>query len=184
MVPSTLPPTVGVVCWEHKTVDMFMLRNRLYYKLYRVYSCDVEAFSASYHEHEVFSGEIVGGRLKRCNKIVKFVEPSSAMVSTNSWLKLGLHDTDQVSMDEYDDAPIFVSIAVGALFGLLCCLYPSSSNVAIDMKPSMVAPASDIVACINSHNYPFPVFDPSSSIHFSVFSFNIGGWADRNVLLG
>ncbi|KAH7433071.1 hypothetical protein KP509_07G053700 [Ceratopteris richardii] len=183
MIPSTLPPSVAVVCWEHKTVDMFMLCNRLYYKNYRVYSCSVDAFSAAYHGHEVFSGEIVAGRLKRCNREIKFLEPSCGVVSTNSWLKLGLNDRD-VSMHEYDDAQIFVNIAMGALFGLLCCLYPSASNVSIDMKPSVIQSVTDIVACINSHNYPFPLFDASSSIHFSVFSFNNGGWTNKNVLIG
>ncbi|KAI5066220.1 hypothetical protein GOP47_0018844 [Adiantum capillus-veneris] len=186
-LPENLTPSIAVVHWDRGEVDVFVEVKGMYYRNYKVRECNVVAFASTYKEKEVFSGEVEGVKLKRCNKEIRFREPGEFEYSTNSWARVGLIDETEVPSYEYEDDPLFIEIIGGALFGLLCCLYDSPSQRNVHMDYSLASPhQQQLVARISSRKYlsPSPHRPFSYNSHFSVFAFNPAPWIMEDILIG
>lgn len=172
------PGSIAVVDWTRGNIDMFVESHGVYFRNYRIYSCNVVAFANLYKENEVFSGEISHQRLTRCNKEIKVVENLGHIPSTNSWISLGIYDDDVVHV-EYE-VPIFIQMVRGAVFGIVCCLYESPCELNVDMESTCYS-QYDLV-CINTHKEDSTLVKRNQCC-FSVFSFNTKEWATENVLI-
>lgn len=170
---------VAVVDFTHSNVTMFVEKHKTYYRSYKVKSCpDVAGFVLKYQRHEVFSGEIVAGKLARCNHAITRVEDDGecAFHSSNCWTKLGISAAGierEVARD-----PIFVQMVRGAVFGLICCVHKKPSSMNVDMR------YGNGVDFVHVDTDAVGKLERGPDCCFSVFSICTNGWLREKVLVG
>lgn len=175
--------TIAVVDWSRGNIDMFVEIGGAYFRNYRIGRCDVAVFAYLFKEREVFSGEIRGEKLERFSKEMKMLENVSGARSTNSWMRLGIHEESEEMRELLAEEGSFIQTVRGAVFGLVCCLYEDPSHLNVDMELS-AGGHLDIVRVNSHHQHPNCHFPRRDSCLFSVYSFGDYGWAAQDILVG